>query len=110
MLPLFISNPSVSSVCFTVSLHDALPISCCHLRILCPTFSPDSKTMKGTFCMVKCAAAASPTGPAPIMATGKSKLNCFCSGFSTVTSGDEQQVDSFIVSGAQQEVVVGSSP
>src|SRR5699024_4787882 len=65
---------------------------CCHSRILFPTVFPDSKTIKDTFLIDKWAAAASPISPAPIIATGKSKLNFICSSFSTIASDDEQQV------------------
>src|SRR5699024_11589861 len=65
---------------------------CCHSRILFPTVFPDSKTMKGTFLIVKWAAAASAIGPAPIIATGKSKLNFICFSFLTIESDDEYEV------------------
>ena len=60
---------------------------CFHESILDATELPASKSRKGWFLTVKCAAAARPTGPAPIMATGRTLLLVIFSAFAVKDDG-----------------------
>ncbi len=65
------ASSSSRAVASTSSAHEEKSRTCPHERMPSPTRGPASSTVKGMSRACRCAAAASPMGPAPMIATGR---------------------------------------